>query len=338
MIFSLFWGDSMSVPYIIDGVVGDGTEQNPYQVTTMDQLFSCCAVVDAYVCLMNDIHCELDQKYKVFVTDTLVIDCAKLYSEGTRKIIYNWNCQPKLINSSNPDVTLSTRCCIRNESAGTVIDNISFEGCVFRQTLYNQSTLSWSCLLYFSDTTEITNSNFSFFMDFSKSITQDNTKGEIRHYIQGGRFYKSSIHFNGNQIQFLTELRYYPYMSLFSPTIFDCGELFATNLYFDQSPSTSLYPYIDNVLRSLVVIENGYFYNNQGNDDTYVLKNSCRYNIIYFTGRLYRQPGEWYKFTTDCKYPNLIYSDLLSSKDGAFVVSDPSLLSDIDYIHSVGIF
>ena len=330
----------MSVPYIIDGVVGDGAEQNPYQVTTMDQLFSCCAVVDAYVCLMNDIHCELDQKYKDFVTNTLVIDCAKLYSDGTRKIIYNWNCQPKLINSSIPDVTLSTRCCIRNESAGTVIDNISFEGCVFRQTLYNQDTLSWSCLFYFSDTTKITNSNFSFFMDFSKSITNYNTAGEIRHYIQGGRFYKSSIHFNSNQIQFLFKSGYYPYMAIFSPTRFDCGELFATNLYFNQSGSIAVsdYPYIKNVTRSLVVIENGYFDNDHGNVYTYVLTNSCRYNIIYFTGKLHRSPGTYYPFTADCEYPNLIYSDLLSSKDGAVVVRDPSLLSNIDYIHSLGIF
>jgi len=326
----------MAVPYAISGVTGDGTELNPYQVTNMTQLFECCAVTDAYILLVNDIRCSRDSIYRNIVNKTLVINCAKLYSTGTRKVIYGWSCEPELIT----DDSIKTMCCIRNTAQNTIINNISFTGCIIKSPNTVGIGTAYESLFVFSQTCNIENCNFSFFIDYTydSSVTTDNAIS----YIYGGNFKESYIYITAS----LPQKGIGGYGDLgFKPTSADRCFVYCDGLYFATSQNG--YSIFENFSNSTIICENIYFriygsYN--GNEMNLFTYNSSRC-VWSFDGDAY---GSMYdKIHHYSNDPQALYINITThfsdpnvwnySRLGTCVVESKDLLKNPDVLKSCGI-
>ena len=321
----------MSVPYAISGVTGDGTENSPYQVTTMDQMFECCAVEDAYVCLMNDINCHFDPIYKDLVARSLVINCAKFYSSGTRKAIIGWNCD----NTYNS--TLQLLSCICNTVAGTIIDNISFEGCITKLGVISTKIISTEAYFVFSSTCEISNCNFSFFVDFSRDNIYDSVRME---YLYGGIFKNCSLNFSCNVYRVYSTIAYCGFM----PTRMDDCMLYMDRLFFSiNNTGEALF---NKLYHCTVYVTNGlYRISGSYNNNSMLLYSSdCENNVFYFDGVVISYSGQNDNISYTSIYPNVVCNKITGSvsirrsdQGNSVYTSNPDNLSNPDFLRSCGI-
>ena len=139
----------MAVPNSITGITGDGTQSNPYLVSTIDEILQCIAVSDAYVELTDDIYCRDYPAYRDIVNVSFNILCKKFYAQ-TQKTIYGLQTY-----GTDPNSSTGT---FMTASANSEIENI----CFIDTVLYRQTTDggdSWD--FNFRDTSKMTNCVFS---------------------------------------------------------------------------------------------------------------------------------------------------------------------------------
>ena len=139
----------MAVPNSIAGITGDGTQSNPYLVSTIDEILQCIAVSDAYVELTDDIYCRDYPAYRDIVNVSFNILCKKFYAQ-TQKTIYG-------LQTYGTDPNSSTGA-FMTAAANSEIENICFiDTVLYRQTIDGGD--SWD--FNFRDTSKMTNCVFS---------------------------------------------------------------------------------------------------------------------------------------------------------------------------------
>ena len=338
----------MAVGDTIVGISGTGTEQDPYLVTTIDNVYECVAISGAYVKLVNDIWLKDNLAWRNGTNQSLEFKCAKFYSDNSYSIF-----GLKILN----DVFFEFS---DDNSNDCVVENINFLSCVcyksteagvtirptFEVYRYNSSkSITYRNCKFSMVQKGNTNSHYKFIDGYygGSYYTPNMTFEDCSLYCKFATFGSNYVNFNSfgtNDVDFMNSQGFYRcYFYLDSLRINSRSDnknnfkIYLTPQFHD---STIVYDRLNILVRGSGSYSNSVEVRPCSGSTTNSIV-SC--NGVYNSTNTYGSVVLWYSGSSF----NIIHngvtstSSLITNIDSAFVQATEQQLKDEDFLISVGI-